>query len=216
VSAALGPVLILTDRTLLTGGADELPAVVRAAALAGADGIVLREKDLDPTERVRLGRRIGDALSGTRTRLVVASDLDLARRLGADAVHLAQGDPAVAEPDRDRLLVGRSCHDRDEVVAAADDEAVDYVMVSPVFTTTSKPGHGPALGPAAAAALATAAGPPVPAYGLGGVSADNADACVRAGLRGVAVMGAVMRSSDPGRQVEAIVDAVARRRERVR
>ena len=66
-------------------------------------------------------------------------------------------------------------------------------MISPVSPTPSKPGYGPALGPAGLAGLVTA-GPP--AYALGGVRPADVVGCLAAGAHGVAVMGPIMR--DPG------------------
>jgi thiamine-phosphate pyrophosphorylase len=107
----------------------------------------------------------------------------------ADAVHLAARDPF---PSPRPALVGRSCHDRAEVAQAAA-EGCDWVFVSPVFPTSSKPGYGPALGPAGLAGLVPGA-PPV--YALGGVRPEDVGACLAAGAAGIAVMGAVM--ADPG------------------
>lgn len=182
--------------------------MVRAAATGGADTIILREKDLGPGARLALGRSVVDALAGTTTRLVVASDLALARSLDAAGVHLAQRDEAVPATDSKSWLVGRSCHGAAEV-AAAWAEDIDYITVSPVFTTASKPDHGPPLGAAGAMALSSSGSGDRPVYALGGVTADNAGACLQAGSSGVAVMGAVMTSPDPRATVERLVAAMA-------
>ena len=85
-------------------------------------------------------------------------------------------------------LVGRSCHDAGEV-ARAQAEGCDYVFVSPVYETPSKPGHGPALGPAG---LGTLCRPGLFTYALGGVTPQRVAECLRAGAHGVAVMGPVL------------------------
>jgi thiamine-phosphate pyrophosphorylase len=113
--------------------------------------------------------------------------------LGGDAIHLPAAAPAVPAG-----LVGRSCHDVAELARLSTE---DYVTLSPIYPTATKPGYGPALGPAAAAALT----PPVPWLALGGVdSPDRAAACAAAGASGVAVLGAVMRAADPGAVVRAL------------
>jgi thiamine-phosphate pyrophosphorylase len=72
----------------------------------------------------------------------------------------------------------------------------DYVALSPVFPTVTKPGYGPPLGPAEAARLAGV----VPWLALGGIdSAERVAVCAAAGAAGIAVLGAVMRSADPAR-----------------
>lgn len=80
------------------------------------------------------------------------------------------------------------------------------MFVSPFAATASKPGYGPALGPAGLAALVPG-GPP--AYALGGVRPDDVRACLAAGAHGVAVMGPLMR--DPqlaAAYVAALTDAL--------
>jgi len=177
---SLPRLLVLTDRSQCTGS---LTATVATAVDAGARAVVLREKDLPATERAGLAaglRRLLDPVGGL---------LVWAGAGSGDAVHLAARDPFPAPRPR---LVGRSCHDAAEVEQAAD-EGCDWVFVSPVFPTASKPGHGPALGPAGLGALVPL-GPPV--YALGGIGPDQVAGCRAAGAHGVAVMGGVMR--DPG------------------
>jgi thiamine-phosphate pyrophosphorylase len=171
--------LVLTDRTQCTG---PLVDTVAAAVRCGARAVVLREKDLPGDERERL--------AGQLAGLLVPVD-GLLIRAGArgDAVHLAAADPFPADRP---VIVGRSCHDVDELRRARD-EGCDYATISPVFPTASKPGYGPALGLDGLAAVA-AAGPP--AYALGGVSPADVRGCLAAGARGVAVMGALMRDPE--------------------
>ncbi|MDG4825586.1 thiamine phosphate synthase [Asanoa sp. WMMD1127] len=180
--------LVLTDRTQCAGS---LVATVAAAVEAGARAVVLREKDLPAESRAMLAAELGGILSLVDGTLIRAGT-------GGDAVHLAARDPFPAPRP---ALVGRSCHDAAEV-AAATAEGCDYVTVSPVFPSPSKPGYGPPLGLAGLAALTR---PAPAAYALGGVRPSDVAACRAAGARGVAVMGAVMR--DPG-SVADYVDAL--------
>lgn len=177
------PLLVLTDRTQCSG---PLVDTVAVAVEAGARAVVLREKDLPPPERDRLAGELRMLLDPVGGLLIRAG----APRPGsADPCHLAAADPFPAVRP---VLVGRSCHDRAEL-QRAHQEGCDYVLVSPVFPTASKPGYGPALGPAGFARLVEGA---VPAWALGGIGPEDVAGCLRAGARGVAVMGPIMR--DPG------------------
>jgi thiamine-phosphate pyrophosphorylase len=178
VTLGLPRLLVLTDRTRCAG---PLALAVAAAVEAGARAVVLREKDLPADARAGLAAELAGILTPAGGTLIVAGHGDL--RWG---VHLAAAEPF---PARRPELVGRSCHDLAEV-AAATAEGCDYVTVSPVFPSPSKPGYGPPLGPAGLAAL-TRSGPP--AYALGGVRPADVAACRSAGAYGVAVMGGVMR-----------------------
>ncbi|TFV87106.1 thiamine phosphate synthase [Blastococcus sp. CT_GayMR20] len=177
----LPPLLVLTDRTQCPG---PLVDAVAAAVDGGARAVVLREKDLPDHERDRLAEQLRALLAPVGGVLIRAG---AAGNGHAEAVHLAATDPF---PDPRPKLVGRSCHDRHEVLRARR-ERCDYVMISPVFPTASKPGYGPALGPAGLATLITGA---PPAYALGGIRPDDVAGCLAAGARGVAVMGAIMRA----------------------
>lgn len=183
--------LILTDRHQTTR---PLVDVVRAAVDGGARAVVLREKDLPRAARAHLADQLRPILSEAGAILVVASDATIP----ADGVHLAARDhlPVNRPP-----LVGRSCHDPAGLQATAE-EGFDWATLSPIFPSSSKPGYGPALG---AAALA---GSPLPVYALGGVAVERAAACVAAGAAGVAVMGAVMRATDPAAVVANLLRAL--------
>jgi hypothetical protein len=100
-------------------------------------------------------------------------------------------------------LIGVSAHGLDDVAAAAAAGA-DYVTLSPIFLTSSKPCYGPALG---VAAIGPAASLEISVVALGGVAADLVRPCLAAGAAGVAVMGEIMRSDNPGRTVGGLLDA---------
>jgi len=172
--------VVVTDRTQASGG---LPEVVAAAVAHGARTVLLRDKDLPAPERRALAadlRAVLDTVGGLLVWGGAAGALD------GVPVHLAASDPlpAVRPP-----LLGRSCHSAAELARAAA-EGCDWVFLSPVFPTASKPGYGPALGLDGLAALVPGA-PPVLA--LGGVGPDDVAGCRAAGAHGVAVMGPVMR-----------------------
>src|SRR4029079_11379352 len=101
----------------------------------------------------------------------------------------------------------------DEVLHAAA-EGCDYVTLSPVAPTRSKPGYGPSLGAAGfgrvlALAQAGRARARLPAvFALGGIDEHNAASFLQAGAHGVAVMGSVMRSPDPEHTLTALLSAV--------
>ena len=200
----LPPLLVLTDRA--QAAPRPLTEVLRQAVGGGARAVVLREKDLPAAERVRLARDlrpIVDVLLAS-SGLGDPDDASGAHEL-VDGVQLAAADPL---PTRRPRVLGRSCHGVASVAAAVR-EGCDYVTVSPVFPTASKPGYGPPLGLAGLRDAVAAAGP-VRVYALGGVTPANAAACIDAGASGVAVMGAVMRASDPAAVVAELLDRLVR------
>lgn len=191
--------LLFTDRAQLPDGRSLVHQVQRAVD-GGPLVVVLRERDLEDHERARLADALVDLLEPVGGLLVSARPMIE----GSHGVHLRRDDPVV----RDRSgLVGRSCHDADELTRARDERA-DYVTLSPVAPSASKPGYGPALGSTGLSALlAQVPGAPA-AYALGGVEPSNAAQWRACGAYGVASMGAVMRASDPGAVVRRLAAPV--------
>ncbi|MGI5212020.1 thiamine phosphate synthase [Plantactinospora sp. CA-290183] len=186
-------VVVVTDRRQ---SARPLVDVVRAAVDGGARRVLLRERDLPREERLDLAGRLRAVLAPVGGTLLVAGG----DPLGGYAVHLAAAGPY---PPPALPLVGRSCHDPHELARISTE---DYVTLSPVFPTPSKPGYGPPLYPVGLARLVARS--PVPVLALGGIGTpEQVRACVNAGAVGVAVMGAVMRAADPAATVRALCAA---------
>jgi thiamine-phosphate pyrophosphorylase len=186
-------------------------------------GVVLREKDLPAPERATLAQSLRAVLDPVDGMLLVASgcyqgsgdqgsgDQGSGGQGSGDqgaGVHLAETDPAGRPAGA--ALVGRSCHDAAGVTRAARD-GCDYVTVSPVFPSSSKPGYGPPLGTAGLAELvAVGRSVGVPVYALGGVDGATAAQARTAGATGIAVMGAVMSALDPEAVCRGLLDAWTR------
>jgi thiamine-phosphate pyrophosphorylase len=186
----LPPLLIVTNRHHASVSVVD---VVDIAVRDGAPGVIFRDKDLPADERHRLGRQVAERVHRWGATLIVASDVALARALGADAVHLAANDPTTTA-----MPFGRSCHNADELALAAEEGAL-YATLSPIFVSTSKPGYGPPLG------VEALRDTPLPVYALGGVTAENAKSCRVAGASGVAVMGDVMGAEDVNAHVKSLL-----------
>jgi thiamine-phosphate pyrophosphorylase len=196
--------LVITDRK---AAAQPLEEVVAAALRGGCRWLSLREKDLAHHERLALLQQAMALARPFDAAVTVHGDIEAAAAAGAAGVHL----PAGASPKlaRARLgkgaLIGLSVHSAHE--AASADPSADYVTLSPIFGSISKPGYGPALG---VGGLADAIAPGgVPIVALGGVSAHNLAPCLAAGAAAVAAMGAVMAAPDPEAATAALVRAVA-------
>ena len=197
------PLLVISDRRQARRPLEELAAAIFAG---GCRWFSLREKDLPPAERcallkalVALGQRWGATVT-------VHEDVDAAVIAGAAGVHLpSAGNPKAARARLPDGLIGASAHSAAEASALLGSGA-DYVTVSPVFPTASKPGYGPAIGLDGLAEIVTRV--PGPVIALGGINAATAPLCLSAGASGVAVMGEMMRATNPQAAMEAMLAAI--------
>jgi thiamine-phosphate pyrophosphorylase len=163
----------------------------RAAVAAGATVVQLRVKAA--TEQVVAA---GAGFRELGVTFVVNDDVAAALALGADAVHLGQGDEGAEKARAAGLLLGRSATTLQQALEAD----ADYLGVGPVWATPSKVDADPPIGLEALREIAAATATPVVA--IGGIDATNAADCIRAGAVGVAVIRAATDA-----RVRAAVDA---------
>lgn len=195
------PLLVISDRRQARR---PLPDIAAAAFAGGCRWLSLREKDLEHRARVALLAELVALGKGFGATVTVHDDAAAALAAGAAGVHLPGGaSPAAARAQLGpQALIGLSTH-RDEEIERAAAEGADYVTVSPVFLSASKPGYGPALGLEGLARSVARARLPVIA--LGGIGGAEIVDCCRAGAAGVAIMGAVMIAPDPVATVGTLI-----------
>jgi len=189
--------LLVTDRRQARGNILDIAA---AAFAAGCRWVSLREKDLPQAEQAELLRALVSLARPFQAKVTLHGDPKLARDAGADGVHLAAGSDAAAARRLlgNDALIGISIHSADEG-RNVDPALVDYVIAGAVFETASKPGYGPALGPEELALIVKVS--LVPVIAIGGITPETIPDCLAAGASGIAVMGGIMRSSDPGKEI---------------
>jgi thiamine-phosphate pyrophosphorylase len=189
--------LLVTDRHLCVRA---LPSVVQDAVSAGVRWVWFRDKDLAGPERLALARAVQEAVAG-RAALSIGSDVEIAVALGLSAVHLPMSADLVSARARLRpgALIGLSAHALADV-ARAKAMGADYVTLSPIFATASKPGYGPALG---LASLAAARAIGLPVVALGGMMPETAGSAMAAGASAIAVMGGIFGTDDVAGNVRA-------------
>ena len=171
--------LIVNVETLQAG--DE--ARVRALLAAGLPSLQARAKGPDARANLERWSALRELAREAGAFFVVNGDLDAARSLDADGIHLPSKGTSIhqARAQAPELFVGMSCHDREEVRRA---EGADWIFLSPVFSVPSK--NARPLGLEGFAELASQSFSP--AYALGGVNPSNAAACLEAGAAGIAAI----------------------------
>lgn len=197
---------LVTDRHQ-TGGRP-LRDVVHAALRAGVRAVQLREKDLPARSLLALARDLAGLATTYDARVLVNDRADVCLASGSAGVHLpAAGLPVSAArglvgPDR---LIGRSAHSADEA-ARAEENGADFVVLGPIFDTPSKRAFGPpvGLGELERARMRCR----VPLFGIGGITKDRVRDVLKAGARGVAVVGSLMAAEDVERAARELLCAL--------
>jgi len=165
------------------GGEAMLAALERRLA-GGLRLVQLRDRDMAPDERSRFAC---DALALARrygARVLVNSDLSLARALGADGVHFTARQLMTLTARPRGIMAAASCHDAAELDHAMALE-FDFAVLGPVKPTASHPQAAP-MGWQRFAELARGASLPI--YAIGGLRFADIEDAWRAGAHGVAMI----------------------------
>ena len=114
-------------------------------ALDAGKGVVtafqFRVKGLDQHEAARLAEPLQSICAAREVAFIVNDDVALAKRLGADGVHLGQGDgdPREAREDLGReAQIGVTCHDSRHLALEAGEAGADYVAFGAFFPSETK------------------------------------------------------------------------------
>lgn len=196
---------LVTDRELI--GDRSITDVVAAAVDGGVSHVQVREKTTSTRAFVATAERLRNLLAGTGVLLIINDRVDVALAVGADGVHVGQHD--MDYPTTRRLvgpdaIVGLSVETMDDV-EQAEAYDVDYLGVSPIFATPTKPDTRGTWGLDGLMRVRQRSRHPLVA--IGGFNASNAAAAVESGADAVAVVSAICAASDPR---QAAAELVAR------
>jgi len=179
-----------------TSDDDWLYARVVAVLAGGARMIQYRSKCADMQRRRRQAVRLLELSRAQDALLIVNDDVDLAREIGADGVHLGREDmpPAAARVAlRDGTLIGVSCYDSLARARAAQADDADYVAFGSFFPSAVKPDAVRAPLDLLRVAKAVL---DLPVVAIGGITPANGDALVEAGADALAVISALFEIPD--------------------
>lgn len=180
----------------------EFPERLKAACEGGpVAAFQLRVKDVEEHELARLADPLQRICADYGVSFIINDSMKLAKRLGADGVHLGQSD---GDPREARALlgpeaqIGRTCHDSRHLAMEAGEAGCDYVAFGAFYPTTTKPSH---YRPPPGILSWWANLAEIPSVAIGGITPGNARPLIDAGADFIAVCQAVWGASDTGAAV---------------
>ncbi len=180
-------------------------------ALEAGKGVVtafqFRVKGVDQHEAVRLAAPLQEICATHDVAFIVNDSIALAKRIGADGVHLGQQD---GSPKEAREVLGReaqigvTCHASRHLAMEAGEAGADYVAFGAFFPSTTKQSeHRPE--PELLAWWSSLF--EIPCVAIGGITPENCAPLVEAGADFLAVSAAVW-NGDEAANVQAFVECM--------
>jgi thiamine-phosphate pyrophosphorylase len=185
------------------------PDRLKAAVEPGvATAFQLRVKEVAEHELARLAEPLQRICADADVAFIVNDSMALAKRLGADGVHLGRTDGDVREA---RALlgpsaqIGKTCHDSRHFAMEAGEAGADYVAFGAFYPTTTKPSN---YRPAPSILTWWSSLFEIPCVAIGGITPDNAKPLVDAGADFIAVCQAVWGKDDPAAAARAFTEVL--------
>ncbi|MDN0064391.1 thiamine phosphate synthase [Collinsella ihumii] len=197
----------VTDSAWLHGRT--LASCVREALAGGATFVQLREKHMSTDELVEEAKTILPICREARVPFLIDDDVEAARLVGADGVHVGQSDTACAEARRilgPDAIVGVSAQTVEQAVAA-ERAGADYLGVGALIPTPTKP-DAVDVTPEELSRICRAV--EIPVVGIGGLHLSTIDILDGTGAAGAAVVSAIFAAEDIERDTRELADKLSR------
>jgi thiamine-phosphate pyrophosphorylase len=189
----------------------KFPDRLRAALDGGlVAAFQLRVKNVDQHDLARMAEPLQAICAEREVAFIVNDSVALAKRLGADGVHLGQkdGDPRSArELLGPAAQIGVTCHDSRHLAMDAGEAGADYVAFGAFYPTTTKDTKHRPETPILSwwSTLFT-----IPCVAIGGITPANGRPLVEAGADFLAVCSAIWLDEDPAAAVARFGPVLAR------
>ena len=178
----------ITDRTWL--GEKSLAKAVEEAIKGGATFVQLREKNIAFDEFVKLAKEVKAVTDKYNVPFVINDNIDVACEVGADGVHIGQGDEAIKTArkilGKDKII-GVSANNPQDAICAELGGA-DYIGAGSVFSTSTKLDAKNITIEILRNIAETVS---IPVVAIGGINKDNVLNLSRCGIAGVCIISAI-------------------------
>lgn len=184
----------VTDRYWLKEN-ESLIDVTEKAIKGGATFIQLREKDLPKDKILEEAYALRKLCSKYSIPFVLDDDVDIAKKVNADGVHVGQSDMAAKyarEILGDSAIIGVSAQTVEQAIKAEKDGA-DYLGVGAVFPTSSKDDAEDVDHETLKKICESVS---IPVIAIGGINKENIEKLSNTGICGIAVISAIFAEKD--------------------
>ena len=161
----------ITDERLIAE--EHFSEAIEAALQGGASIIQYRDKSADQQKRLRQAQTLRALCTRYDATCIINDDIELAKVVNADGVHLGQDDIKIAHARQslgDKAIIGISCYNDIELALTAEKNSADYVAFGTMFSSPTKPDAvtaGPDIISQAKKQLS------VPVCAIGGITEEN-------------------------------------------
>ena len=186
----------------------------RLALEGGCRWVQLRMKGAEQGELEEAARLVQRMCRESGATFIIDDDVLLAKRIGADGVHLGKEDMSVVEARAilgAEAIIGATVNSFDDVEAQLRSSCPDYFGCGPFRFTTTKARLAPTLGVEGYVEIISrmrAKNIAIPLVAIGGITKADIPLLVASGVNGIALSGSVLQADNPAKEMQEIVSII--------
>jgi len=186
----------------------------RLALEGGCRWVQLRMKGAEESDRVACALRVQAMCRAVGATFIVDDDVLLARRIGADGVHLGKEDMPIAEARAilgEGVIIGATVNSFEDFEAHINGSLPDYFGCGPFRFTTTKKRLAPTLGIEGYRSIISRMHErdiTIPIVAIGGITKDDIPKILATGIGGIALSGSVLQADNPVNEMQEIVSII--------
>ena len=183
---------------------------IRLALAGGCRWIQLRMKDCADDEIIPVAKQVKELCREYGAKFVIDDNVEIAKLLDLDGVHLGKNDMPVAEARillGENKIIGGTANTFEDVERIYRDGA-DYIGCGPCRFTTTKKRLAPILGLEGYRSITSrmkSAGIDIPMVAIGGIKAGDIKDIMQTGVDGIALSGSVLNAENPVEEMKRII-----------
>ncbi len=192
----------ITDERLIAE--EDFSEAIEAALMGGASIIQYRDKSDNQHKRLQQARSLRELCTRYGATCIINDDIELAKAVAADGVHLGQDDAELAHARQslgETAIIGISCYNDIELALTAETNSADYVAFGTMFSSPTKPDAvtaGPDIISQAKKQLS------IPVCAIGGITTENIHQLVHHRADMAAVISCLFAAEDIKRRADIL------------
>lgn len=185
----------------------------RIALEGGCRWIQLRMKEAPLQEIEDIATKVKKMCRAYDATFIIDDHVELAKRIGADGVHLGKNDMPVAEARKilgNDFIIGGTANTFNDI-RLLNEAGADYIGCGPYRYTTTKKNLSPLLGIKGYQEVTRnmqRMNIRLPIVAIGGIGHDDIDALLSTGVNGIALSGSILRADKPIDEMKRIIEKI--------
>lgn len=186
----------------------------RIALEGGCKWVQLRMKDADDLLLEETALVVQKMCREYGATFIIDDNVALAKKIGADGVHLGKNDMPVAQARKilgENFIIGATVNSFEDVLPHLQESSPDYFGCGPYRFTSTKQKLAPILGLSGYQSIVgkmRESNISIPIVAIGGICKEDVSQLMDTGIDGIALSGSVLRADDPIDQMRLIKDII--------